>query len=273
MKKFIESNKKLWDSWTKLHSSTKNRGYDIEAFKAGKTDLQKIELAELGNVTGKSLLHLQCHFGLDTLSWAREGAIVTGIDLSSEGIQTAKKISEECEINADFICSNIYDLPKVLDKKFDIVFTSYGALNWLYDIDEWAKIVAHYLKSNGTFYMVEFHPFTFMFDDNWENISNSYFFNENPIITEEKGSYANREADFSETAYEWAHPLGDVITALRKVGLIIDFVHEFPYNPFDCFPNLEETKEGEYTIKGKNKGIPLTYSIKATYLPELSYKK
>jgi SAM-dependent methyltransferase len=221
-------------------------------------------LAELNDVTGKSLLHLQCHFGLDTLSWAREGAIVTGVDFSEPAVQFAQQLSQECDIPAKFICTDIYKLPDLLPEKFDIVFTSYGALTWLYDIEQWAKIVTHFLKPDGILYLVEFHPFTYMFNDAWDAISNPYFYSKDPLITQEQGSYANKEADFSGTAYEWPHTIGEIVTALCKVGLKIEFLHEFPYSPYNCFPSLEEINPSEFAVKGKN--IPLTFSIKATLI-------
>ena len=179
--KETESNKSLWDAWTKIHTAPGASGYDIEAFRSGKTTLEQIELTELPDVAGKSLLHLQCHFGLDSLSWARQGAIVTGVDLSSESITTAQQLSEECKIPATFICSDIYALPEKLDEKFDIVFTSYGVLTWLCDLDKWAEIIARYLKPGGTFYLVEFHPFTHMFDEQWQNIADNYFFSKEEV--------------------------------------------------------------------------------------------
>ncbi|MGD8307202.1 MAG: class I SAM-dependent methyltransferase, partial [Ignavibacteria bacterium] len=153
--KFFEANRKAWNNKTPYH--LKSTLYDLEGFKKGNTSLKFIELAELGNVINKSMLHLQCHFGQDSLSWQRLGAQVTGIDFSEEAINTAKSLNEELNLNAKFICSNIYDLEKHLDEKFDIVFTSYGTIGWLPDLNEWGRLVSHYLKSGGVFYIVEFH--------------------------------------------------------------------------------------------------------------------
>jgi len=132
MDDFLKANKAWWNKATAVHSNSKL--YGVEEFKKGKSNLNTIELEELGDVKGKTLLHLQCHFGMGTISWAREGAVVTGVDLSDESIKLAKKLSDEVGVPADFICSDVYNLPEVLDKKFDIVFTSYGVLAWLPDI-------------------------------------------------------------------------------------------------------------------------------------------
>src|SRR5919206_2445351 len=163
MNKYVESNRSLWDGWTRLHAHSEF--YDLAGFKAGRSSLKDIELAEVGDVRGRSLLHLQCHFGQDTLSWARLGAEVTGVDFSTEAIRLARALNEELHIPARFIQSNIYALPDVLDERFDIVFTSYGVLAWLPDLDAWGEIVARYLKPGGFFYIVENHPLTGMVSD------------------------------------------------------------------------------------------------------------
>jgi ubiquinone/menaquinone biosynthesis C-methylase UbiE len=271
MNNFTESNKKLWDGWTKVNA--KSDFYNLNAFKSGVSSLKKIELTELGNVKGKSLLHLQCHFGLDTLSWAREGAMVTGVDFSTESINLASQLSKELAIPAEFICSDIYELPQVLDKKFDIVFTSYGVLVWLCNLNKWADVVAHFLKPGGTFYIVEFHPFTNMFDQTWHHLNDSYFYSEEPLCLDQKGSYADNDAEFDHVSYEWPHTMGEVVTALREVGLITDFFHEFPYSAYNCFPSLEQSNVDEYVIQGQQNKIPLMYSIKATYMPQLALRK
>ena len=126
MDEYLKKNRELWNEITPIHA--RSAFYDVEGFKKGRSTLDSIELEELGDVSGKSLLHLQCHFGLDTLSWARRGAKVTGVDFSDEAITQARSLSEETSIKANFICSNIYDLPDVIEDQFDIIFTSYGIL-------------------------------------------------------------------------------------------------------------------------------------------------
>ncbi|MDP3941625.1 MAG: class I SAM-dependent methyltransferase, partial [bacterium] len=172
MKDYLKINKKWWNDVTKVHANSKL--YDLTNFKKGKTSLQSIELAELGSVKGKSLLHLMCHFGMDTLSWAREGAIVTGVDFSDDSIELANKLRKELSIPATFICSDMYKLPKVLTKKFDIIFMSYGVLCWISDLKKWAKLVNHFLKKGGIFYITELHPFTNMLSYDFK-ISYKYF--------------------------------------------------------------------------------------------------
>ena len=151
---YFNINKSLWNGKTAIH--VKSDFYDVESFKKGKSSLNFIELEALGDVKGKSILHLQCHFGLDTLSWARLGANVTGVDFSDKAIDYARSLNSELGLNAKFILSNVYDLKNNLDEKFDIVFTSYGTIGRLPDLNRWADVVSHFLKPGGTFFMVEF---------------------------------------------------------------------------------------------------------------------
>ena len=150
MDNYINYNQDLWNELTPIHERSKF--YDLEGFRSGKQSLKSIELDELGDVSGKSLLHLQCHFGVDTLSWARKGGIVTGIDFSDASINLAQSLSRELGIKASFFRANIYDLPDILKAEFDIVYTSYGVLAWLPDLKRWAEIIVHYLKRGGFFY-------------------------------------------------------------------------------------------------------------------------
>lgn len=265
-KDYMRVNLGLWNEKTSIHE--KSEFYDLEGFKSGKSTLKSIELEELGDVSGKSLLHLQCHFGMDTMSWARLGAKVTGIDFSDKAIALAKSLSKELEIDANFVCSNIYDLPNILTGEFDIVFTSYGVSCWLPDISGWAKVVAHFLKPGGTFYIVDNHPFNNVFDNERNTtslkVSYSYFYSSQPARWEPDGSYADRNAKITNPSYEWTHSLGDVINALISAGLRIEFLHEFPYCVYNHYPFMEQGNDGWWRLKGKKETIPLMFSLKAT---------
>ncbi len=258
---YIDINRKLWNERAKVHA--KSEFYDFAGFRGGKTSLNRIELEELGDVKGKKLLHLQCHFGQDTISWAREGAEVTGVDFSDEAISMAQKLAREEGINAEFICCDIYDLKNHLHEKFDIVFTSYGVIGWLPDMEKWAGIVAHYLKPGGVFYMAEFHPVVWMFDNGFTKFGNSYFKGDAIIETVTK-TYTDGGAHAEATEIGWNHSLGEVISALTKQGLQIEFLHEFPYSVYNCFANTVQGADGLWRIKGLENIIPMMYSVKAT---------
>ena len=163
------ANRDLWDAWTHLHLRLPPGGphYDVAAFKGGRTTLAPIERGEVGDVAGKTLLHLQCHFGLDTLSWAREGATVTGADFSPGAVAAARALSAATGVPGRFVCADLYALPETDElrgARFDVVFTSYGVLSWLPDLAAWARVVARFLAPGGAFHLVEYHPFVYLLD-------------------------------------------------------------------------------------------------------------
>lgn len=258
--RYFEANKVGWNKRTGVHKNSSF--YDVSSFKAGKSSLMPIELEEMGEVRGKSLLHLQCHFGMDTFSWAREGAQVTGIDISDEAIEYAKQLSNEIKIPAEFICCNIYDLPARLDKKFDLVFTSYGVISWLPDLDKWAAIINHFLKPGGTFYIIEFHPVVWMMDDNFKFIKYAYH-NLKTIAEKQSGTYADKNADIQYEEYSWNHSLSEVINSLIRHNLQIKHFNEFMFSSWNCFNNTVQGEDGFWRIEGSENKIPMMYSIKA----------
>lgn len=261
-KKYFEVNKATWDKKVSIHA--KSDFYDIVGFKNGKTSLNNYELEELGNVNGKSLLHLQCHFGQDTLSWSRLGAKCTGIDLSSEGIKQAKLLNDELGLDATFIESNLYDVPKNVEGQFDIIFTSYGVIGWLPDLKTWGEIIASKLKRGGVFYLIEFHPIAWMFDFLQSPPKLTYPYLQSDVIYEEyKGTYTNSDANILSKEYGWNHGLGEVVTALTKAGLQLEFLHEFEKSPYNSFPKMDKTEDGMFVLKENKRMFPLLYSIRA----------
>lgn len=261
---YFETNRALWNEKTAVH--TASEFYNQAAFKAGASSLNRIELEEIGDVQGKSLLHLQCHFGQDTLSWARMGANATGIDLSDTGIQEAQQLNDELGLNARFVRSNVYDLKENLKGQFDVVFTSYGVVGWLPDLNRWAEIIAHFLKPGGTFYIAEFHPVIWMFDNDFTHIKYPYLNTHQPIVEEQEGTYADRSAPLKHTEYSWNHGLSEVVNALISHGLQLEFLHEYTFSPYNCFSNLVQGEDGNYRIKGMEDLLPMLYTIKAKKL-------
>ncbi|MDD5339108.1 MAG: class I SAM-dependent methyltransferase [Dehalococcoidales bacterium] len=263
MDKYLKKNKKHWDEVTPVHEKS---GYDVKGFKAGGCTLKPIEVEEMGNVKGKSLLHLQCHFGLDTLSWARRGAKATGVDFSDKAIELAQKLSQETGVKANFICSDIYELPKILNKKFDIVFTSYGVLCWLKDLNKWAEIINRFLKPGGYFYIAEQHPFANIFNNEPGakklEVTVPYFHNPEPLEWAPGNDYADPTFASTCGTYEWMHPIGEIVDALIGAGLKIEFLHEFPFVCYKAMPFMIQDKDGNWRLKGDP--LPLTFSIKAT---------
>lgn len=258
---YIAINRQSWNNRVQSHMNSDF--YDLDGFLQGNTSLNSIELELLGDIKNKQILHLQCHFGQDSLSLGRLGAHVTGVDLSDKAVESAIELANKTKIDANFICSDIYELPKCLDKQFDIVFTSYGTIGWLPDLDKWAKIVAKYLKPGGKFVFVEFHPVVWMFDDDFEKIAYHYF-NKEVIIETEKGSYADKTADLTQEYVMWNHSMSDVVNNLIKNGLEINSLDEFDYSPYNCFNKTEEFKPNKFRIKHLDNKIPMVFAIVAT---------
>lgn len=229
----------------------------------GNSSLNPIELDLLGDVKGKTILHLQCHFGQDTISLSRLGAEVTGVDFSDKAIEVAKQIAEDTQSNAQFICCDIYDLPTQLDQQFDIVFTSYGTIGWLPDLGKWAEIIANHLKPNGRFVFVEFHPVVWMFDEQFEKIGYNYF-NSGAIIESESGTYADITADITQEYVMWNHGVSEVINSLIANQLEINLLDEFDYSPYNCFSGTIEVEPKKYRIAHLENKIPMVYSLVAT---------
>lgn len=255
---FFQKNKASWNQRTTLHMESEF--YDMPAFLAGRNSLRSIELDLLGDVSGKSILHLQCHFGQDTLSLARMGAMSTGVDLSDRAITEAQKLAKQMALPARFICCNVYDLPKHLDEQFDIVFTSYGTIGWLPDLDRWAKIVQQFLKPGGQFVFVDFHPVVWMFDDDFSHIKYRYF-NSGPILETVEGTYANPEAPVALESIGWNHGFGEVLGHLLANNLTITHFQEYDYSPYDCFDHTEKIGENKFRIKHLGDKIPMVYSL------------
>ena len=258
---YIEINKQSWNN--RLESHLKSDFYNLEEFINGKTSLNEIELDLLGNVQNKDILHLQCHFGQDTISLGRLGANVTGVDLSDKAIESAIELSKKTKTESTFICCNIYDLPQQLEKQFDIVFTSYGTIGWLPDLDKWASIISNHLKPNGKLIFVEFHPVVWMFDNDFKKIEYNYF-KSDAIIEIENGTYADRDANFTLESVTWNHAMSEVVNSLIKNGLEINSLDEFDYSPYNCFNKMVEMEAKTFRIKHLDGKIPMVYAITAT---------
>jgi SAM-dependent methyltransferase len=258
----LKVNLVAWNQMARVHAAS--REYRLAEFKAGENVLKPIELREVGDVRGKSLLHMQCHFGLDTMSWARMGANITGVDFSDDAIALARSISDELKIPARFIQSNIYDAPDVLHEQFDIVFTSYGALCWLPDITRWAQVAASFVKPGGFFYIAEFHPLILMSDNRrgMTKLENEISYFHTAMREDPPGpDYSDPSKIVSET-HQWMYRLGDIVSALAATGLRIEHLHEFAECIYPHFPFMKLESDGQWHIEGDP--IPTIFSIKAT---------
>jgi SAM-dependent methyltransferase len=257
---YLKINKHSWNKRTEVHY--KSEFYDNENFKITGNSLNEIELQFLKAIRGKKILHLQCHFGQDSISLSKLGAEVTGVDLSDVAIEKAENLAKEMGDGSRFICSDIYNLPNVHNEKYDMVFSSYGTVGWLPDSDKWSSVISHFLKPGGKFIFAEFHPVVWMFDDKVEKVAYRYF-NSEPIIEEEEGTYTDKTADIKETCITWNHSLSEIFNALKNNGLEIIAFNEYDYSPYNCFQNLEEFEKGKYRFKVHRNKLPLVYSMVA----------
>ena len=258
MEDYIKLNKETWNNKTPYHINSDF--YDVAGFLAGKNSLHKPELDLLGSVEGKKILHLQCHFGQDTISLNRMGAIVTGVDLSDKAIDFARELATTNKAEVTFICCDIYDLANHLSEDFDIVFTSYGTIGWLPDLDKWAEVIAQFLKPGGRFVMVDFHPVVWMFDAHFKEVAYNYF-NVEEIVETFSGTYADRDAAITNTSINWNHSLSEIFQALLKKDLVLTHFDEFNYSPYNCFLETEKIAEDKYVIKHLKEKIPMLYAI------------
>lgn len=255
---YLQKNKHAWNERTKVHIDSEF--YNQQGFLQGETSLKEIELALLGDVKEKKILHLQCHFGQDSLSLARMGADVTGIDFSDEAIRIAQETSAQLQLNANFICCDIYDLPNHLDEQFDIVFTSYGTIGWLPDLNRWSEIVARYLKPEGEFIFVEFHPMVWMYNNDLTYIQYNYF--QDDMIVEVEGTYADKESTTKSEIISWNHSLSEVVQHLLNKHLELINFQEYNYSPYNVFPDCIEVGHSRYQVKQWGNKMPMVYSLK-----------
>ena len=255
---YLKINREAWNDKTVVH--LQSEFYDQKAFLAGKNSLKNPELEVLGEVNGKRILHLQCHFGQDSLSLARIGAKVTGLDFSEVAIENAIQINKELGLDAQFVCSDVCNLPAELYNQFDIVFTSYGTIGWFPDLAPWAETIKNALVSGGKFIMVDFHPFVWTFDNDMKYIQYDYF-NSEPIEEEIEGSYADRNAPIKTKTISWNHGIGEILNTLIQTGISIQEFSEMDYSPFECFSNLKKLDEDKFVFSHIEPAIPMIYRI------------
>jgi len=264
----MEENRAHWDELAVINPQTEF--YDVESFKAGRTHLDSVVREQLGDVSGKSVLHLQCHFGMDTIRLSRLGADATGADFSSTAIALARSLADELGQPTRFVESNVYDLPGVLDEQFDIVFTSHGVLGWLPDIVAWGAVVAHFLKPGGRFVIVEAHPAAWPLDDESPDalaIRYPYFSDGTPLVIDLDRSYADPDTVVTnKRTHNWNHPLSNVVNALISAGLAIEHLGEYPMCAWPYVPLMRQDDDGWWRLPAEYPQLPFLFSLRATKL-------
>ncbi|GAA0463737.1 class I SAM-dependent methyltransferase [Streptomyces olivaceiscleroticus] len=266
---YVLGNRELWECWTPLKAASAQ--YDLDGFRSGGSRMRALERAEVGPVRGRSLLHLQCHVGVDTLSWARLGARVTGVDFSSEGVATARSLAADIDPTAVFVEADVLDLPAHLDGTYDIVYTSHGVLGWLPDLTRWAEVVAHFTAPGGFVYVFESHPAAWMLDNRDQEprlrLRYSYFGEAEPLSFEYRSPIAVPDQQVPGVEYAWGHSLGDVVSALAAAGMRIEFLHEWPFVAWRLLPFMEEDADGWWRLPEGLPAMPLSFSLRASKPP------
>ena len=261
---WYETNRAWWDERAPIHVGSAFYGLDEFLADPAATRLRAFEPGELGDVAGKTLVHPQCHFGLDTLSWARRGARVTGIDFSAPAVEAARGAAARAGLEAEFLAGDVYDAAALVGgRTFDVVYTGLGALNWLPDIARWAGVMASLTAPGGVLYLVEFHPFQNILGDDDLTVVLPYFHDRAMVFDDGQGTYADLDAATeANTTLEWTHGLGEVLSAVLDAGYTIELFHEFDHTLFPRWPFLEE-RDGIYRLPPGMPSLPLMYSLRA----------
>lgn len=277
-------NRANWDDRVPVHLGSSF--YDLAGFRAGASTLQPFEVSEVGDVAGRRLVHLQCHIGLDTLSWARRGAQVSGLDFSAPAIDAASALAASLGIPATFVVSDVYDAVDAFGgQRFDIVYTGTGALVWLPDIRRWARVVARLLAPGGFLYLVEGHPFVQILDDAAEApgaasapgasrasgasgasglcVARDYF-DAAPRVEDYPYTYTDGPALEHTRQVEFQHSLGEIVTSLAGAGLRIEFLHEYDFDAFGRFDSLQRREDGTYRFPPGQPRVPMQFSLRAS---------
>jgi SAM-dependent methyltransferase len=261
----LEANRANWDDRVGIHVAS--TFYDVEGWLKNAQGPPEREVLALGSLAGKSLLHLQCHFGMDTLRWARSGATVTGVDFSPAAVNEATALAKRAGLSssATFVCSNVYDAPEALSgERFDVLYVSLGSLAWLPDIAQWGDVVSRLLLPGGRVYIHDVHPFTMMFDDDAEHIINGYFEDQdNPIVEDDASTYTDGGTTTTTRTYEWSHSLGEVVMSLTTRGLVVDSLVEHDWTLYQAFSWLIESPLGTAVIPEGRPRIPLSFTLVA----------
>ena len=257
-------NRANWDDRVPVHLASEL--YDLAGFRAGRDSLRPFELAEAGDVSGKRLLHVQCHIGLETLSWARHGALATGLDFSVPAIEAAGSLAAELGIAATFVVSDVYDAVAALEEqRFDIVYASLGSLVWLPDVPRWAQTAAALLEPGGFLHLVDVHPFAQIFDDAIGAVVTYDYFDDSPQVNDWPWSYTGRSTPLAhQRNVQFQHTVGEIVTAIAGAGLRMEFLHEHDFDEFQRFESLQRQTDGSYRLPPGRPRIPMLLSLRAS---------
>jgi 2-polyprenyl-3-methyl-5-hydroxy-6-metoxy-1,4-benzoquinol methylase len=251
-----------WQEAAPLHAGSEL--YDLDGLRSGRDAMRPHEVVEIGGVSGRDLVHLQCHIGTDTLSWARRGARTVGLDFSSNSIEVAGRLAAECGVDIEFVCADVYDALGALGhRRFDTVYTGIGALNWLADLRGWARVVEGLLRPGGTLYLSEIHPVVLGLSEDGRTLANDALHAEYQEYTTPGGTYAVPDAEMvNRVTFECVHGIGEVLTAVLDAGLSVEHFGEQHYTNAP-WPWTVRGDDGFFRLPDGWPRYPLTYSLRA----------
>jgi SAM-dependent methyltransferase len=262
----MAANRENWNDRTAIHLGS--AFYDVDRWLREQRGPRPRELEALGDVTGLRLVHLQCHFGLDTLAWARAGALVTGLDFSPPAIAAATDIAERAGLGdrAEFVCAEVYEAIEATGyATFDIVYVSLGALCWLSDVDRWAEQAAGLVAPGGRLYLHDGHPLAWALADDSLTVQHTYFEESEPYVDDVDHSYTDGDAMIEhQRIYEWNHSIGETVNALIRHGLRLEWLVEHDWTVWPRFPWLVANADGNWTTPPDMPRVPLTFSLLAS---------
>jgi SAM-dependent methyltransferase len=262
----LRANRRNWDERVPIHMAS--RFYDVERWLEARPGPRQREREALGDASGLDLVHLQCHFGLDTLAWADAGARVTGVDFSEEAVGAARDLAARSglEDRSTFVCANVYDAAETLSPRtFDIVYVSLGALVWLPSVSRWADQVAALARPGGRLYLHDIHPVAWSLAYETPTFAHTYFEEREPYVDDSGETYTDADRALVNTrTYEWNHSIGQVVTALIDRGMRIDRLEEHDWTVDSQFPWLVEAAPGHWTTAPGSPRLPLSYTVVAT---------
>jgi SAM-dependent methyltransferase len=264
----VDTNRRNWDERAAIHARDSNGDYMLDRFRAGEDALHSIEAAELGDISGKRVLHLQCHIGRDTLCLVRRGAVVTGLDFSGAALDVARRLSDETGLKADFVEGTVDQAPALTPGPFDLVFTTWGTICWLPDMKQWAKAIAAVLAPGGELYFADAHPAFMVLEEDGERFMPTYDFQtpaDRPLQFAYDTTYTGDPTIMShKSTREWIHSLSAVLGGLIDAGLTITMFREHEIMPWRGLPNfVPAASERMWRLPDGVPRMPLSYSLRA----------
>ena len=264
------ANRANWTERVAIHLGS--HFYDLDGWLRDKPGPSQRDVEALGDVTGLRLLHLQCHFGLDTLAWARAGAQVTGLDFAPTAVAAARDIAQRAGLDgrAEFVCADVYDAVDALGQaEFDIVYVSPGALCWLPSVEPWAAQVGALVTPGGHLYLHDLHPLAWALADDRPELIRSYFEEAEPLVDDSGYTYTCSDGPMvSKRQYEWNHGIGEIVSALVRHGLRLEWLVEHDWTGWPRFPWLVQTAEGTWSAPPNAPRLPLSFSLLAARVAE-----